>query len=88
MSKQCHRNLEDHCCWLGGGVACPHLEEATQEGFKWTCGLYRKFGDWKKVHNSKEYKKDVQPFWNKHGKRLDIYNCGDFTCVNCIDANA
>jgi len=42
------RNLDMHCCWTGG-IACEFLEENTEPGFRWTCGLRRELGDWDKV---------------------------------------
>jgi len=44
--KKCNRNLDDHCCWWGKYGACKYLEKNTQKGFKYSCGLMRKYGDW------------------------------------------
>jgi len=65
---------------MGGGVACPYLEEGTEEGYKWSCGLMRKYKSWSTVHETEEYKKNVQPIFEK----LGIKKCGEYTCENCI----
>ena len=44
----------------------------------------RKLGDWDLVHNSQEYKKNVQPFWVEK----KIKDCGSYTCENCIDGDS
>ena len=92
MSKQCHRNLDDHCCHLvdseGKGYQCPLPEKSTEEGFKWCCGIRKELGSWDLVHNDPRYVEHVQPFWDAHGPRIKQYNCGDYTCENCIDGNA
>ena len=54
------RNLEDHCCWLKGKV-CSYLEENTQPGFRWTCGLRRELGDWDAVLADPRYIENVKP---------------------------
>jgi len=86
MSKICHRNLADHCCWLNG-VPCPHIKENVQEGFRWSCGLMIKYQDWDIVHNSAEYLQDVEPFWVTFKERTNFTKCGDWTCENCIDGD-
>lgn len=84
MPKQCHRNLDDHCCHLHG-VRCPHLLENVEEGFRWTCGLRKELGSWEAVHQDPRYIQDVQPFWNEWGDHMGQYQCGTYTCQNCID---
>ena len=87
--KGCDRNLDEHCCGWGKYGTCKYLEKDTQKGFKWTCGLMRKYGTWEKVYATKEYKIDIVPLWDIFKERLGINNCGDFTCENCIeDGNA
>ena len=80
MPKQCHRNLDDHCCYLQG-VRCPYLEENVEEGFKWTCALRKELGSWDLVHVDPRYTQNIQPIWIK----LGIKDCGTYTCINCID---
>ena len=48
------RNLEDICCITSDWV-CPFLEEYTQPGFRWTCGLRRELGDWDSVLKDERY---------------------------------
>jgi len=52
------RNDADHCCYIDG-VACPHLEENTEAGFRWSCGLRRQLGSWRKVIKSRDWKDTV-----------------------------
>lgn len=85
------RNLNSHCCNLGAAGVCRHLEENTEPGFRWTCGLRRKLGSWSAVLNSKEYKADVKPHLDKMCERAGVpagtINCRDypapFGCHNC-----
>lgn len=46
----------------------------TQEGRRWTCGLYRELGDWDQVHSDPRYLEIVKPVWEEHG----VKDCGDF----------
>lgn len=48
------RNSEEHCCWWGG-KPCPFLEENTEPGFRWSCGLRRELGSWDAVINDPRY---------------------------------
>ena len=82
----CNRNLNDHCCWLNG-VACPHLETNVEQGFKYSCGLRRRLGNWEDVYVSEEYKKDVLPTLNRKITNFKTNRCGDYFCENCIDIN-
>jgi hypothetical protein len=88
MPKQCHRNLNDHCCHLlveGKSYPCPFLEKSTEEGFVWTCGLRKELGNWDLVHSDPRYQEHVQPFWDEHRDRINQHSCGTYTCENCID---
>ena len=83
------RNNDDHCCWLLG-KPCPHLEENTQPGFRWTCGLRRELGDWDLVLEDKRYIRDVHSVWVSLAKQADepVVNCRDWPdgknfCRNC-----
>jgi len=58
----CSGNGEKHCCWIGG-VLCPHLEEDTVEGRRWTCSLYRALGSWEAVYASDEYQTTDAAAW-------------------------
>lgn len=51
------RNNEEHCCYVHGEV-CPHLEENTEPGFRWSCGLRRELGNWDAVLADPRYPKD------------------------------
>lgn len=82
----CFGNKSDHCCYVNG-VDCKHLEENTMEGRRWVCGLRRKLGNWDDVISSKEYIKDVEPYFGIIGM-----NCKDWpdgtghnsgTCAEC-----
>lgn len=42
------RNLDDHCCYVEG-KPCAYVEENTEPGFRWSCGLRRELGDWDAV---------------------------------------
>ena len=71
------RNLEEHCCYVNS-KPCKYLEEHTQEGFRWTCGLRRELGDWDKVLADPRYIQDVQSVW-------DSLKLQDGTPMNCRD---
>ncbi len=78
----CTGNLEDHCCWVNGKV-CPHLEENTVEGRRWTCGLLVEHGPWAVVYETEEYLRDVKPQMDRLGTQ-----CGDWppkgeVCATC-----
>lgn len=66
------RNLDGHCCWVDGKV-CQFLEENTERGFRWTCGLRRELGNWDKVLADPRYQKEVQPKLRAPG-----VNCRDW----------
>ena len=76
------RNLDDHCCYVGD-KACEFLEENTEPGFRWSCGLRRELGDWDLVLIDQRY-------INGPGKVFEPLgmNCRDFPtasqgCGNC-----
>ena len=72
------RNLDDHCCYLNGKV-CPFLEENTEPGFRWSCGLRRELGDWDKVLEDPRYKEQVEPEFRIRAERLGyMTNCRDY----------
>lgn len=48
------RNLDEHCCWIAGKV-CEFLEENTEKGFRWSCGLRRELGSWDAVITDPRY---------------------------------
>jgi hypothetical protein len=48
------RNLDDHCCYVNN-KPCKYLEENTEEGFRWSCGLRRELGSWDLVHKDPRY---------------------------------
>ena len=68
----CHGNTLDHCCWLAG-KPCVYLEVDTVPGRKWACGLRRKYGDWDKALESKEYQNTIEPHFGPQG-----VNCRDW----------
>lgn len=70
------RNLNEHCCWVDGKV-CLYLEEDTEKGFRWTCGLRRELGSWEKVLADARYQRDVQPKFRATGM-----NCMDWPSKN------
>ena len=67
-----HGNTLDHCCWLAG-KPCTYLETDTVLGRKWACGLRRKYGDWDKALESKEYQNTIEPHFGPQG-----VNCRDW----------
>ena len=81
------RNSSDHCCWIKGKI-CPFLEENTQPGYRWTCGLRRELGDWDLVLQDPRYVEEVQPFWNWWKERTGLESScrdwpGDQFCSEC-----
>ena len=38
------------------GKVCPHLEENTEPGFRWSCGLRHELGSWDRVVEDPRYK--------------------------------
>lgn len=87
------RNKPDHCCWLNGKV-CAFLEENSEPGYRWSCGLRRELGSWDAVLADPRYRSQVHPEFIKRSKRLKtpVINCrdwpsGDENCQYC-GANA
>ena len=70
------RNLDDHCCYINGQV-CPLLEENTEPGFRWTCGLRRRLGSWDKVIAHPQYA-TIKAHFEKFG-----YNCMTWPQKKC-----
>lgn len=66
------RNLDEHCCWVDGKV-CKFLEENSEPGFRWSCGLRRELASWNAVIADPRYVKDILP---KH--RAEGMNCRDW----------
>lgn len=66
------RNLEEHCCWVNGNP-CPYLEENTEPGFRWSCGLRRELGSWDAVLEDPRYVNDIMPLHRAPGM-----NCRDW----------
>jgi len=66
------RNLDEHCCWLSGRV-CQFLEENTEPGFRWSCGLRRELGNWDAVIIDRRYQQHVAPNIRTKGA-----NCRDY----------
>ena len=76
------RNLDEHCCWILGEV-CEFLEENTEAGFRWTCGLRRELGDWDKVLKDKRYIDGPHAAIYAKGGVAEGGNCRDFPEVKC-----
>ena len=74
------RNLDDHCCYLKGKV-CQFLEENTEPGFRWSCGLRRELGSWDAVLADPRYQ-PIKEHFAPNG-----YDCktwpGKFRCTTC-----
>ncbi len=51
------RNQEEHCCYVKGKV-CQWLEENTEPGYRWSCGLRRELGNWDAVLADPRYPAD------------------------------
>lgn len=62
------RNLDDHCCYVDGRV-CQFLEEGTESGYRWSCGLRRELGSWDAVLEDPRYQPLRAHFESKG------YNC-------------
>jgi len=56
------RNQDKHCCWING-KPCQFLEENSEPGFRWSCGLRRELGSWNAVLRDERYKKHVKGSW-------------------------
>jgi hypothetical protein len=70
------RNLDQHCCWIGD-KPCLFLEENTELGFRWSCGLRRELGSWDAVLEDLRYKELVQPIWDEL-PQSEPTTCKDF----------
>ena len=66
------RNLDDHCCHLGDFGVCRYLEENSEQGYRWSCGLRRELGDWDAVLADPRYQRDVQPFFDWYKSEFKI----------------
>lgn len=82
------RNSDTHCCWLSGKV-CPFLEENTEPGFRWSCGLRRELGDWDAVLEDERYQQVVQPVWDAFPISTNCrdYPDGVWECRQCYPVN-
>ena len=76
------RNLDDHCCYIASKV-CPFLEENSQPGFRWSCGLRRELGSWDAVVESKRYKDVVEPHFAPRGLSCKDWPGPGQDCGNC-----
>ncbi len=77
------RNNETHCCWVDGKV-CQFLEENSEPGFRWSCGLRRKLGSWDAVIEDQGYKDGPGKHFSKFG-----INCRDWPGkMECGDCGA
>ena len=56
------RNLDKHCCTIRG-ENCRYLEENTEPGYRWSCGLRRELGSWNAVLRDERYKQHVKGSW-------------------------
>jgi len=70
------RNLDEHCCWVAGKV-CEFLEENTEEGFRWSCGLRRELGSWDTVLTDPRYQ-PLKIHFERNG-----YNCKTWSSERC-----
>jgi hypothetical protein len=64
------RNLDDHCCYLKGKV-CQFLEENTEPGFRWSCGLRRELGSWDAVLADPRYQ-PIKEHFSLHDMRSEL----------------
>lgn len=73
------RNLEDHCCYFDG-QPCPFVEEKTEPGFRWSCGLRRELGSWDAVLVDPRYVEIVRPKHEARSARIGVSlsNCRDY----------
>ena len=55
------------------GWRCEFLEENTEPGFRWSCGLRRELGSWDAVHSDPRYIEGPGAKWGRFGTI-----CGDF----------
>ena len=76
------RNFDDHCCYLAGKV-CDFLEENTEPGFRWSCGLRRELGDWDKVLADPRYKPIGEFFIEVIGVDCKDFGSSKHPCTHC-----
>lgn len=75
------RNNDDHCCYIDG-EPCPFLEQNTEPGFRWSCGLRRELGSWDAVIADPRY--DTGKGSPGHAFKNTPYgNCKKFLCPDC-----
>ena len=81
------RNLNEHCCWINNKV-CKFLEEYSEPGFRWSCGLRRELGSWDAVIEDKRYMDGDDSPGRVFGK-FAYKNCKNFQCGDCarLDQN-
>ncbi len=75
------RNAEDHCCYVNGSP-CKFLEENTEAGYRWSCGLRRELGCWHKVVNDPRYFQGPNAPGDAF-KNTTYKNCETFQCPAC-----
>ena len=66
------RNLDKVCCQTRNWT-CPYLEENTELGYRWTCGLRRELGSWDAVLEDMRYIEGPGEYF----KRFNV-NCKDW----------
>lgn len=71
------RNNPDHCCYVNG-KPCPFLEENSEEGSRWSCGLRRELGSWDAVIRDSRY----API-GKFFSQFSYKNCKNYQCKEC-----
>ncbi len=81
------RNLDDHCCYIKGKV-CPFLEENTEKGFRWSCGLRRKLGSWDAVLANPEYQRVTAGAWAPGVNCRDWPDGGGWNGIGCSKCGA
>lgn len=75
------RNAADHCCYVEGRV-CEFLEENSEPGFRWSCGLRRESGSWDAVLADPRYA-PIQAAFAPYG-----YDCATFPIKPCKTCGA
>jgi hypothetical protein len=80
------RNLDDHCCYIKGKV-CQFLEENSEPGFRWSCGLRRELGDWDKVLADPRYK-PIADSWATGVNCKDWPDGDDWNGLGCSKCGA
>lgn len=71
---KCLGRNREHCCWVNG-KPCRFLEENTEPGYRWSCGLRRELGSWDAVLADPRYQEHVQSHWDTFPETT---NCRDF----------